>query len=122
MKKSKNLFLDIVSFGTPEAIVFNLAVIFLILAIISTGSLGYLPVKCIFKDIILPAIFHGNCPQTGIFANCECPACGMTHAMSRLLHGDFDGAWSFNKGVFLVFGVMLYLLVYNCIKILKRRH
>jgi len=120
MKKAKKIFFDIVSFGTPEAIIFNLIVILLILAIIPTSSLGYLPTKCIFKNIILPIVFNGECPETGIFAGCECPACGMTRAMSRLLHGDLNGAWNFNKGVFIVFSAMLAIIIINLRKLAKK--
>jgi len=114
-KKIKTLFLDILSFGTPQARVFNIFFIFFILGVVPTGSLEYSPINCIFKQFLLPLVFRGNCPTSGLFANCECPACGLMHAISRLLHGDFAGAWSFNKLVFIVFIVMTVILITNLI-------
>ena len=112
----KRIFLDLVSFNTPQAKVFNLSAILIALASVPTKYLSYSPVKCVFKNVILPLVFRGNCPTSGIFAGCECPACGMTRAMSRLLHGDIVGAYNFNKGVFLVLLVMLVLIAINLVK------
>jgi len=119
LNKIKNIFLDILSFGTPQAKVFNLTSILLILKIAPTNYLYYSPIKCVFKHFLLPIIFNGNCPTDGIFAYCNCPACGMTRAMSRLLHGDLIGAWNFNKLVFIVFFVMVVLIIINLIKSIK---
>ena len=118
--KLKKLFLDHVGFNSPFSRFFNLSFILGFLAVYPTSSLGKLPFKCVFKNAILPLIFRGNCPTTGLFANCECPACGMTRAMSRLMHGDFVGAWSFNKMVFVVFAVMVVLIVYNLVLFIKQ--
>ena len=112
----KGIFLDLVSFNTPQARVFNLSAILIALAVVPTKHLVYSPVKCVFKNVILPLVFRGNCPTSGLFAGCECPACGMTRAMSRLLHGDVVGAYGFNKGVFLVLLVMLVLIAINLVK------
>ena len=119
LNKIKNIFLDILSFGTPQAIVFNLTSILLILRIIPTSSLEYSPIKCVFKHFLLPLIFGGNCPTSGFFAGCEGPVCGLTRAMSRLLHGDLVGAWSFNKMVFIIFFVIVLVIIINLIKSLK---
>jgi hypothetical protein len=113
--KIKKVFLDIVSFNTPQARVFNLCAVLVGLAVVPTKHLVYFPIRCVFKHVILPFVFGGNCPTTGLFAGCECPACGMTRAMSRLLHGDIVGAYNFNKGVFLVLLVMLVLIVVNLV-------
>jgi len=64
-------------------------------------------------------IFGGICPDTGIFSHCNCPACGMTRGLSRLLRGDIQGALAFNKMVIIVFIVMIVLIVINLIKIIK---
>ena len=120
MKFSKTL-LDIISFGTPKAIVFNLASILLILAAVPTKYLIYSPARCIFKNFVLPLIFNGNCPTTGLFTGCQCPACGLTHAMSRLLHGDYVGALSYNKLVFLVLITMIIIIIINITKIVKEK-
>ena len=74
--------------------------IFLIAALVPTDKLQYLPVRSIYKEI-----FH-----------VEPYSVGLTRAMSRLFHGDVIGAWNFNKLVFPVFLVMLFLLISNLIK------
>lgn len=121
MGRIKKIILDIISFNTPEARFFNLDSILILLRIIPTSSLESSPIKCVFKTYLLPLIFKGSCPTTGIFVGCNCPACGMTRGMSRLLRGDFLGAYEYNKLVFLVFLVMILLLVYNGYKVFKKR-
>lgn len=123
-KKVKYIFLDLISFGSPQAILFNLSTILILLFIVPTKYLIYSPAKCIFKNILLPLIFKGNCPTTGIFANCDGPACGLTRAMSSLLHGDFYAAWNFNKGVYLLFSIMIIVLIINLVKTINyyRKH
>lgn len=117
--KLKNFLLDLISFNSPQAIAVNLFLIFLILAILPTEWLTYSPVKCIFKHVILPIVFHGNCPSFGLFANCECPACGMTRGMSRLLHGDINGALNYNGLVIILFIVMIIVFAINLVKSIK---
>jgi len=110
-----SFFIEILSFATPRARVINLSSIFLLLAVIPTKYLIYSPVKCVFKNFLLPLIFQGNCPASGFFANCNSPSCGMTRGMSRLLHGDFTGAWNFNRLVFMVFAIMVFILIKDSI-------
>jgi hypothetical protein len=117
--KIKIVFLDLISFGSPQAILFNLTTIFILLFVTPTKNLVYSPVKCIFKRYLLPLIFRGNCPTSGLFANCEDPACGLTRAVSSLLHGDFSAAWNFNKAVYLLFSVMIIVLIINLVKTIK---
>lgn len=112
-KKAKRFFLDIISFNTPQAIVINISSILVLLAAVPTKYLVYSPFKCVFRNVILPLMFHGGCPISGIFAGCNCPACGMTRAMSRLLHGDIIGAWDFNHMVFFLFVAMATVLIIN---------
>ena len=108
-----SFFLDVVSFNTPKARAFNLSAIFALLAIIPTSYLESFPIKCVFKHFLIPLFFNGSCPIDGIFSGCNCPACGMTRGMSRLLHGDFTGAYDYNKLVFLVFLLMAGVLIWN---------
>jgi hypothetical protein len=116
----KKISLDLVSFGTPYAIVLNLALIIFILAVLPTDALQHSPVKCVFKTIILPLVFHGSCPIYGLFAGCECPACGITRGVSSLLHGDIPGAYAYNPLSFLVLATMLFLLVLNLYRTIER--
>jgi len=120
--KLKNFFsfiFELVSFDSARAIVLDISLIFIALVSIPTSWLDASPAKCIFREYLLPLIFGNNCPTSGIFAGCTCPACGMTHALSRLLHLDVMGAGGYNRGVFLVFAVMLFLLTYNALKWIK---
>lgn len=120
LKKLKDIFLNLLSFDSPRARVFNLSFILIFLRIVPTETLASSPVKCVFKYYLFPLIFRGHCPATGIFAGCNCPACGITRGMSRLLRGDFVGAWNFNKMVFVVFAVMIVLIVFNALKLLQK--
>jgi len=108
--QAKKVILDFVSFGTPQTRFINLFLILFFLAIFPTNALTYSPFKCVFKNLILPLIFNGNCPITGFFADCECPACGLTRALSSLLHGDIYVAWNFNPLVFVLLPVMLIVM------------
>jgi hypothetical protein len=100
LSKTKKLFLEFISFNSPRAIVINLILIFLILSVMPTPSLKYLPIKPVFKEMILPLIFKGDCPTEGVFKDCDVYSTGQTRAMSRLLHGDLKGAYQFNKLIF----------------------
>lgn len=121
IKKFFKFFLNILSFNSPRIRVFNLTSILLILTLIPTKVIESTGIKCVFKHFILPLIFNGDCPADGIFANCNCPACGMTRAMSKLLHGDVNGAWQLNKLVFLVLIVMVVLIIINLRKVYNKR-
>ena len=119
IQKIKNLFLDLLSFGSPQAIVVNITSAFIFLFAIPTEYIDKSPVKCVFKTFLIPLIFGGNCPESGIFAECNCPACGITRGLSRLMHGDLTGAWNYNKLVPFVFLTMLTLLIFNIFKTIK---
>ena len=111
LKKIKFIFFDFLSFGSPQAIVFNLSVILIILALLPTGDLGYLPIKPVFKEFLLPLIFGGNCPDSGILKNCDVYSTGQTRGISNLLHGNFQEAWEFNKITPFLFLVMIILII-----------
>lgn len=102
-KKVKEILLDIISFNSPQAKVFNLTSIFIIAATVPTDKLKYLPIRSIYESV-----FH-----------IQLYSSGMTRAMSRLFHGDFIGAWEFNKLVFPVFLTMLILNIINIVKCIK---
>ncbi len=119
INRVKHILLDLVSFDSPQAIVFNLSAIILTLALLPPQFLGGLPTTCIFRTIIFPILFKGNCPTSGFFADCECPACGMTRAMSNLLHGNIEDAYGFNKGALILLPTMLVIIVLNIRKSIK---
>ncbi len=121
LKKFFSFFLELLSFDTPRAIVINLSTIIILLIAIPTSWLDHSPARCVFREWLLPWIYGNNCPISGLFAGCTCPGCGMTHALSRLLHLDFIGAREYNLGVFLVFGVMVFLIIWNVIKLIKNK-
>ncbi|MBN1376801.1 DUF2752 domain-containing protein [Candidatus Woesearchaeota archaeon] len=119
INKLKKVFLDLISFGNPQVRLINFVFILLFLGFLPTYYLDIMPDMCIFRNFIIPFILRGNCPASGIFADCKCPACGMSHAMTRLLKGDFSGALQYNKLVFLVLIVMISLIIINLIKTIK---
>ena len=118
-REIKSIFLDLVSFDSAQAKVFNLVMILLSLAVIPSHYIENGHSICIFRNFIIPWLFSGKCPMTGWFANCECPACGLTRAMSRLLHGDLSGAWDYNRAVFLVLVVMVVVIMVNLVKVVN---
>jgi hypothetical protein len=99
VKHGWKVFLEVVSFGSPRAIVFNLVVVFVILFLMPTGELGLLPVRSLFS-----------------LAGVKWYSVGLTRAMSRLLHGDVAGAYEMNKLVFVLFVAMVSVLVVNVVK------
>ncbi|MFH1510678.1 MAG: DUF2752 domain-containing protein [Candidatus Woesearchaeota archaeon] len=112
-------FLDCIGFNSPRAIVFNILAVFLLLALIPTSWLAHSPMQCVFRTVILPFVFGGDCPDEGFFAGCNCPGCGLTRGMSRLMHADISGALQYNPLVPAVFVVMSWLLLDNLRKILQ---
>lgn len=118
VKELKNIFFEILSFGSPRAIVFNLSMILFILAIAPFGILPYSPFKCVFRHLLLPLLFK-VCPTSGLFADCQCPACGLTRGMQRLMHGDIEGAIGYNMLVIPLFIAMIIMIGINIYKIVK---
>lgn len=121
-KNSFYFFLDLLSFNTPKAIVINILIIFTILFFMPTSELHYLPIRCVFKYFLLPLIYKNNCPTSGLFAGCECPFCGLTRAMSRLLHGDLKGALDYNILVIPLYIAMITVLIINTVKWIKKKN
>lgn len=121
LKSFFSFFSNLISFGTPLAIIINFLLILSFCFFIPISSLDLFPIKCIFKSYILPFLFNGNCPTSGLFAGCECPACGMTHSIYHILHGDFSLAWNTNKLSFLVISSIIILLFFNLNKIYRRK-
>lgn len=118
--KIRNIFFEFLSLGSPKAVVVDFSVVFTALAIIPTAFLGQPGGICIWHRFVLPWIFHGFCPETGLLAHCFCPGCGITHAMSRLLHGDLIGAHGYNHLIYIVAGVVIMVYITNLLKMFKK--
>ena len=61
---------------------------------------------------LLPAnFFDGGPPMclSVILLGQECYGCGMTRACQHCIHGDFRAAYDFNKMVFIVLPILIYL-------------
>ena len=88
-------FLFILSLSKPfsRIIVFSLGLI--ILFLLPTNKLHYLPVRSLYESIF----------------NFKPYSSGITRAVSRLLHWDIIGAWNFNPLVYLVIPIVLFILV-----------
>lgn len=63
--------------------------------------LFWIPTEWIFRG-------HPVCLFRNLFGT-ECPGCGMTRALFSLLHFDFGAAWGYNRMVFVVAPLLLYL-------------
>jgi hypothetical protein len=113
----KNLIIEFLSFGSAKAVVCNLSTIIIMLTVIPTAFLERLSIKCIWKTYIIPLFFRGHCPASGFFADCRCPACGLTRGISKILHGDFDGGQDYNRLSIFVLFLMIFLIIYNFLKI-----
>ena len=46
----------------------------------------------------------------------DCPGCGMTRALSSVMHGDFTGAFHYNRLVVIVFPLLAYIGLKTFIK------
>jgi len=117
----KTSIIEFLSFGSPRAVVYNLSAILLALAIVPTAFLGRLPVKCIWKSYVIPLFFKHNCPTSGIFTDCRCPACGLTRGVSSILHGEFSVGQNYNRLSIFVLLFMIGLIIYNFLKFKKPR-
>jgi len=117
----KTSIIEFLSFGSPRAVVYNLSAILLALAIVPTAFLEHLPVKCIWKSYVIPIFFKHNCPTSGIFTDCRCPACGLTRGVSSILHGEFSVGQNYNRLSIFVLLFMIGLIIYNLLKFKKPR-
>jgi hypothetical protein len=66
------------------------------LAVLPTGMVAHGPALCLSKRLL----------------GLECPGCGMTRALSALLHGQVAAALAFNRGAPAAFAGMLALAAF----------
>ncbi len=118
-RKIKDFAIELLSFGSPRAIVINLVLILVIVAIVPIGQLHFFP--SVFKGIILPLVFGGQCPESGILKDCNIYSTGETRALSKLLDGDIEGAIAYNWLIVFLFPVIVFLIVFNLTKIIRNR-
>ena len=95
----------ILSLSKPlsRVIVFSFSLI--ILFFLPTNKLYYLPVRSIYESLF----------------NFKSYSSGITRAVSRLLHGDTEGAWEFNPLVFLVIPIALFILIKDILYLIKNK-
>ncbi|MRR58880.1 MAG: DUF2752 domain-containing protein [Deltaproteobacteria bacterium] len=64
--------------------------------------------------LLLPTSFfetgHSLCLFQNLFGM-QCPGCGMTRALSSLLHGEILSALRYNRSVFVIFPLLCFILV-----------
>lgn len=116
LKKFKLFILDIVSFGSAQAIVIDISIILLLLFLL---PLQYLLAVSIYSTFVIPYVFNNACPAEGAFKNCGFYSIGQTRALSSFLHGNFRAALEMNKLVLILFIVMIWILVLNLYKSYK---
>lgn len=59
--------------------------------------------------IVIPTEFLEGLPALCLFRltlGVECPGCGMTRAISAVLHGELARAFAFNRGIVVVFPLL----------------
>jgi len=121
LKKIDRVF-EFLSLSSPMAVVVDFSAILFVLAITPTAFWDRTPDLCIWHRFILPWIFHEACPISGIFADCHCPGCGLTRAMSAMLHGNFQTAYDYNHLIFIVSGIIIFLIGWNFYKIISAKN
>lgn len=119
LKKLRKFFGDLVSFRTPLSRIIIFSFIILFFFFLPFGSIEELPTKCVFKNVIFPFLFNGDCPDSGLFKDCECLGCGMTRALSELLDGNFKKAAEYNPLVFPLVFVILFIIIKDIIILFK---
>lgn len=121
LKKTFVFFKDCISLNSPQAIIFVIVFISLLLIIIPTNNISALPTKCVFKNYIIPIIFNNNCPENGIFKDCSCPACGLTRAFSEFFKGNLNRAIEYNVLFIPILLILVFLIISNSYKIIKNK-
>lgn len=96
-RRAGRLLLEHLAFDSPRARTLNLLGILGLATAIPTDRLHWLPVRSVWENVF------GFRPYSS----------GMTRALSRLLHGDLEGAWAFNPLVYVVLPLILGLIGWN---------
>lgn len=90
----------------------------------SIGKFGFF-ILGTFVLILGPTSFlelgHSICLIKNI-VGIECPGCGMTRAVASIFHGDFLGAFHYNKSVVIVFPLLCYICLKTFINGYRREY
>ncbi len=111
---------EFIGLASPRAVVTVFSAGLVFLAVVPVEYLERLPVKCLFREWLIPWILGGECPSAGWLEGCQCPACDITHALANLLKGNFQETWELNKLAFPVLLVVIILILINIRKIFWR--
>ena len=98
-------FLFILSLSTPFSRVIMFSSGLILLALIPTDKLGYLPIKSLYET----------------FLHIKPYSSGMTRAVSSILHGNFSQAYNFNPLAFLVLAIALFILIKDIIYLIRTK-
>jgi len=118
-KKFKLFIFDLISFGSSQAIVINISLILILLFLLPSQDLGYIPARSLYSTVVIPQVFNNTCPSEGLFKNCGFYSIGQTRALSQLLHGNIQAALEMNKLVLILFIALLTILFMNISKSYK---
>lgn len=97
LRQAGRLILEHLAFNSPRARTLNLAGIVVLAAAVPTDRLHWLPVRSVWENVFGVRLYSS----------------GLTRALSRLFHGDLEGAWAFNPLVFVVAPLILFLIAWN---------
>lgn len=65
-----------------------------------------------FTLLILPSDYFDKGQSvclSVLLAKKQCYACGMTRAFQHLIHFEFEKAWAYNKLIFIVFPLLIWV-------------
>lgn len=78
--------------------------VFLVLAILPTAFLDRLPTLCIYRSLF----------------GFRCLGCGMTHAFSSVVHGEWAAAWAYNHLVVIAFPLLAFIAIRDARYLLRQ--
>lgn len=69
--------------------------------------------------MLLVAVYYAVTPDSGLYPRClflqltgwQCPGCGSQRAIHALMHGDWAGAWSYNRALPFIVALMVVAAV-----------
>ncbi|MEK7096632.1 MAG: DUF2752 domain-containing protein [Patescibacteria group bacterium] len=103
---------DAITLGSSRARVVVFSFFLIILTILPTEKLGPVGGICIFKNFIFPLLFGQRY---------NCPGCGITHAVSAVMHGNMVDAYNYNKLIIVVFPLIVLIISFDLINWIKTR-